>query len=75
MTYHLTLAVRDDLTTEDEVREFRNYSLLDTDIWAISDHPDFVAMSDEKTLYRQKLRDIPEQSGFPANVVWPTKPE
>ena len=44
MTYHLTLAVRDDLTTEDEVREFRNYSLLDTDIWAISDHPDFVAM-------------------------------
>jgi hypothetical protein len=25
--------------------------------------------------YRQALRDIPQQSGFPENVVWPTKPE
>ena len=23
--------------------------------------------------YRQALRDIPEQEGFPYNVVWPTK--
>ena len=26
------------------------------------------------TEYRQALRDIPEQSGFPNNVVWPIKP-
>jgi len=25
--------------------------------------------------YRQELRDIPSQSGFPKNVVWPTPPE
>lgn len=25
--------------------------------------------------YRQDLRDITSQSGFPENVVWPTKPE
>jgi len=25
--------------------------------------------------YRQALRDIPAQEGFPHNVVWPTKPE
>lgn len=25
--------------------------------------------------YRQALLDIPQQSGFPHNVVWPTKPE
>lgn len=25
--------------------------------------------------YRQALRDIPQQSGFPTNVVWPAKPE
>jgi hypothetical protein len=25
--------------------------------------------------YRQALRDIPTQSGYPSNVVWPTKPE
>lgn len=25
--------------------------------------------------YRQALRDIPQQEGFPATVVWPIKPE
>jgi len=25
-------------------------------------------------VYRQQLRDIPEQSGYPFNVVWPTPP-
>lgn len=25
-------------------------------------------------VYRQQLRDVPEQSGFPLNVAWPTKP-
>jgi len=24
--------------------------------------------------YRQALRDIPQQEGFPATVVWPTQP-
>jgi len=24
--------------------------------------------------YRQSLRDIPSQEGFPYNVIWPTKP-
>jgi len=26
-------------------------------------------------IYRQALRDIPNQSGYPRDVVWPTKPE
>ena len=25
--------------------------------------------------YRQALRDVPEQEGFPENVIWPTPPE
>lgn len=25
-------------------------------------------------LYRQALLDIPEQEGFPSNVIWPTTP-
>lgn len=29
----------------------------------------------EWAVYRQALRDIPEQSGFPWDVEWPTKPE
>lgn len=27
------------------------------------------------TDYRQALLDVPQQEGFPTNVVWPTKPE
>ncbi len=26
-------------------------------------------------IYRQDLRDVPQQAGFPHNVTWPTKPE
>jgi len=29
----------------------------------------------EWTAYRQALRDIPQQPGFPDNIQWPTKPE
>ncbi len=25
--------------------------------------------------YRQALRDVPNQSGFPTDVIWPTYPE
>lgn len=25
--------------------------------------------------YRQALRDIPQQEGFPLNIVWPEKPD
>ena len=30
---------------------------------------------DEWLNFRQLLLDIPEQDGFPENVVWPVKPE
>jgi hypothetical protein len=29
----------------------------------------------EWTTYRQALLDVPQQAGFPHNVVWPIKPE
>jgi len=44
--------------------------LLETDVWALSDR----TMTAEQTAYRQALRDITDQDGFPANVTWPTKP-
>ena len=31
-------------------------------------------MSDEWRTYRQALRDVPTQEGFPNTVTWPTKP-
>jgi len=55
---------------ENIVRENRDGLLKDTDVWALSDRTMTQAQKD----YRQSLRDVPKQSGFPFSVVWPTKP-
>ena len=49
----------------------RNELLAETDWWAVADR----TMTQAETDYRQALRDVPEQAGFPENVTWPTKPE
>lgn len=33
-----------------------------------------LAVSGEWATYRQALRDVPQQEGFPYSIVWPTKP-
>lgn len=33
------------------------------------------ALVNEWSAYRQKLRDIPQQEGFPFNIEWPTSPD
>ena len=53
-----------------DARKERNLLLAETDWCANSD----VIMSDDMTTYRQALRDITDQSGFPTNITWPTKP-
>lgn len=53
-----------------EVRSQRDKLLAETDWMALSD----VVMSPEMATYRQALRDISDQVGFPHNVVWPVKP-
>ena len=57
-----------------DVRLERNKLLSNTDHLIQSDYP----ISDEKKqeikVYRQALRDIPQQDGFPDNIVWPDKP-
>ena len=57
--------------TESRVREDRDRLMRETDVWALSDR----TMTTEQTAYRQALRDITDQSGFPADITWPTKPE
>lgn len=53
-----------------EVRNTRNSLLQQTDWAALSD----TTMSAEMTTYRQALRDVPAQEGFPHNITWPTFP-
>jgi len=52
------------------MRNKRDELLVETDYLALSDQ----TLSAEMTTYRQALRDVPSQSGFPFNVTWPVKP-
>lgn len=55
-----------------EVRLHRNQKLKDSDWTQVADSPvDKVAWA----VYRQELRDVPSQAGFPWDVQWPTQPE
>ncbi|NDH00421.1 MAG: hypothetical protein EBY43_04970 [Opitutae bacterium] len=52
-------------------RQERNMVLAETDYLMFSDTPEpSQAMLD----FRQALRDVPQQEGFPDNIVWPEKP-
>jgi hypothetical protein len=53
-----------------DVRAERDQLLQATDWQALSDN----TMGEAMTTYRQALRDVPDQGGFPFNVVWPEKP-
>lgn len=57
--------------TAEEVRAQRDQLLADTDWTQVADAP--VVQLDWAT-YRQALRDIPQQAGFPENVTWPEEP-
>jgi len=53
------------------VRNERNIKLLASD-W--TQLPDSNVNKKLWAQYRQALRDVPEQSGFPYDVIWPKKP-
>ncbi len=53
------------------VRDERNARLAECDWTQLADAPTNHA---EWAVYRQALRDVPEQSGFPWNVIWPVSP-
>ena len=56
----------------EQMRKERNKLLSDSDWTQVSDAPvDHQAWAD----YRQALRDVPQQDGFPSEVEWPTPPQ
>ena len=52
-------------------REQRDLLLQQSDWTQVPDAP---VNSASWATYRQALRDVPSQSGFPDNITWPTKP-
>jgi hypothetical protein len=60
------------LVKSNEVRSERNLLLIQSDWTQVADAPvDQAAWA----TYRQELRDITKQEGFPDNVIWPVRPE
>lgn len=67
-----------ELTTDKKaklIRQQRNAMLSATDYRMMPDYPMSELCRENLKLYRQLLRDIPEQPGFPNSVVWPIKGE
>ena len=57
-----------------KIRIQRNNLLKQTDYLMMSDYPIESDRLAKVKIYRQALRDIPEQSGFPRSITWPEKP-
>lgn len=61
-------------TREQGIRNRRDYYLKKSDRYMTLDFPITEVQRDQWREYRQSLRDIPNQPGFPDSVIWPTKP-
>ena len=58
------------------VREKRNHLLEESDFFmSVPDYPITDAQREEIKVYRQALRNIPQQEGFPESVIWPEPPD
>lgn len=64
-------AVQAPLRKASAIREERNRLLTESDWRALTDQ----TLTDEWRDYRQALRDISSQEGFPESVAWPQKPD
>lgn len=57
------------------IKNQRDKFLYSCDWTQIPNNPLTPAKQEEWAVYRQQLRDITQQSGYPFNVIWPTQPE
>ena len=60
-----------DASQSKSVRDNRNQLLKDCDWTQLADS---TADKTAWAIYRQSLRDVPSQSGFPWEIIWPTQP-
>lgn len=59
---------------EKSVRAKRDSLISETDYLLASDYPIGAEDLEAVKVYRQALRDVPQQEGFPFDVVWPDLP-
>jgi len=81
-SYNINTKVWEDARTDQQkynqastqVLAQRNSLLYASDWTQIPGNPLTTQIQQEWATYRQSLRDIPTQTGYPFNVVWPTAP-
>ena len=56
----------------EEIRQDRNSRLRESDYTQLRDMN--LSNDAEWVIYRQALRDVPQQEGFPTTITWPTEP-
>ena len=57
------------------IRKERDNLLAKCDWTQVNDSPLSTEQKTAWATYRQALRNVPTQSGFPTNVTWPTEPK
>ena len=60
---------------KEQARAKRDALLSACDYFVMVDYPASEEDKASVVLYRQALRDVPQQEGFPFDIVWPEKPE
>lgn len=64
-----------DAETAKNVRTTRDRLLAEGDWMVIKAAETGIPLAADWATYRQALRNVPSQAGFPHNVTWPAKPE
>lgn len=62
------------LAVEESVKKERNNLLVKSDYIMTVDYPCTDAERNAWLSYRQALRDLPDQEGYPIEIVWPEAP-
>ena len=65
----------DDSTVAKAIRDKRDNLIGETDYYLMPDYPSNPQNLEELKVYRQALRDVPKQEGFPRDVRWPDVPK
>lgn len=74
IAYNGEYTIEDTPMTAEEARSQRDKLLADTDWTQVLDAPVDTETREAYRAYRQALRDIPEQEGFPHSITWPELP-
>lgn len=65
----------DDSMVAKAIRDKRDNLIGETDYYLMPDYPSNPQNLEELKVYRQALRDLPKQEGFPRDVHWPDVPK